>query len=194
MRWESLFADLEGQLEHELDAEELELRAEEERLRIGRMTLRDRLVGASQDGSEPLRLTLRDGAALELRLTAYGRDWVAGDLVGELRRPGPVVLPLAAIAALTLRPDRAAQTLAAAPGGAPPLADRLGIAFVMRTLCRRRATVELVLDDGRRHGTIDRVGRDHLDLAEHERGTSRRASAVRQISVVPFAQLLVVRI
>ncbi|MFC0681368.1 hypothetical protein ACFFGH_26360 [Lysobacter korlensis] len=197
MRWENLFQDLEGQLEQELDAEELELRAEEERLRIGRMTLRDRIVAASGDGTsvEPLRLVLSDGARLELRLTAYGRDWVAGEAVGELRRHGPVVVPLGSIATVLLDSDQLGHSLTAAPAGAsPPLADRLGLAFVLRTVCRRRSAVDLVLTDGRVHGTVDRVGRDHLDLAVHEPGLPRRRDAVRQVRLVPFAQLVLVRI
>jgi hypothetical protein len=193
MRWESLFDDLEGQLEQELDAEELELRAEEERLRIGRMTLRDRLVAAADAG--PLRLALVDGAALELRLTAYGRDWIAGETGGELRRHGPVVVPIASVSALLLDPETVEPSLTTAPAGSPPpLADRLGLAFVLRTVCRRRSAVDLVLPGGRLHGTLDRVGRDHLDLAVHEPGVQRRRDAVREVRVVPFAQLVLVRI
>ncbi|MDI1335854.1 MAG: hypothetical protein PSU94_06675, partial [Lacunisphaera sp.] len=44
MRWEHLFDDLESQLEQELTAEELDLEGEEERLRLGRLSVRDRLV------------------------------------------------------------------------------------------------------------------------------------------------------
>jgi hypothetical protein len=195
MRWESLFDDLEGQLEQELDAEELELRAEEERLRIGRMALRDRIVAAAgAGGANVLRLGLADGSALELRMTAYGRDWIAGEAVGELARHGPVVVPIPGIAAVALHADEVEQSLAAAPASPPPLADRLGLAFVLRTVCRRRTAVELLLAGGRLHGTLDRVGRDHLDLAVHEPGTQRRADAVRQVRIVPFAQLLLVRI
>jgi hypothetical protein len=198
MRWESLFEDLEGQLEQELDAEELELRAEEERLRIGRMTLRDRIVAAADDGGgavDPLRLSLVDGTTLDLRLTAYGRDWVAGEAAGELRRHGPVVVPMTSVAALLLSAEQVTQSLTvAATGSPPPLADRLGVAFVLRTVCRRRSAVELVLRDGRLHGTIDRVGRDHLDLAVHEPGVQRRRDAVRELRLVPFAQLVLVRI
>ena len=42
MRWDNLFDDLESQLEQELDAEDIDLLAEEERLRLGRLGLRDR--------------------------------------------------------------------------------------------------------------------------------------------------------
>jgi hypothetical protein len=197
MRWDSLFEDLEGQLEQELDAEELDLRAEEERLRIGRMSLRDRVVAAADFGhtETAVELTLTGGLRVGLVLSAYGRDWVAGEAVGELTRRGTVVVPVAAIAALSLPGDAVPSSIAAAPAGPPtPLADRLGLAFVLRTMCRRRAAVELVLPGGPLHGTIDRVGRDHLDLAVHEPGTARRRDAVRRVSVVPFAQLLLVRI
>lgn len=195
MRWESLFDDLEGQLEQELDAEELELRAEEERLRIGRMTLRDRIVAtAGPGGAEVVRLGLIDGSALELRMTAYGRDWIAGEAVGELARHGPVVVPVAGVVGVALDDAQVERSLETAPGAPPPLADRLGLAFVLRTVCRRRTAVELVLPSGRLHGTLDRVGRDHLDLAVHEPGTQRRRDAVRSVRLVPFAQLVLVRI
>ena len=45
----------------------------------------------------------------------------------------------------------------------------------------------------RSHGTIDRVGRDHLDLAEHEPGVPRRDAAVTRIRIVPLTEVLLVR-
>src|SRR5258708_1844617 len=113
MRWDNLFDDLESQLEQELGAEEGDLLAEEERLRLGRLTLRDRVVAMTPPG---------DGAAQQLKLAM--RD----------------------------------GTLLTAP-----------------------------------QGTIDRVGRDRLDLAEHEAGVPRRAAAVGRIRIVPFTELLLVR-
>ena len=44
MRWDNLFSDLESQLEYGLHAEENDLHDEEERLRLGRLSLRDRLL------------------------------------------------------------------------------------------------------------------------------------------------------
>jgi len=64
---------------------------------------------------------------------------------------------------------------------------------VLRDLCRRRA-VDLVLAAGEVHGTIDRVGRDHVDIAVHERGEARRPGAVREVRIVPFATLQLVRL
>ena len=65
---------------------------------------------------------------------------------------------------------------------------------MLRDLCRRRTSVELDLLDESLAGTIDRVGRDHLDLAVHEPGSARRESAVSQYRLVPFAQLSLVRV
>lgn len=198
MRWQNLFDDLESQLASELGADEVDLLAEEERLRLGRLTLRDRLRavhgGAAAGGaSEPVALGLRGDARVALRIAALGRDWVAGETdAGPLRS---AIVPLAAIATLEPAGGQLAGSLRVDPAPEPPtaLSARLGLAFVLRDLCRRRAAVELVVAGERRHGTIDRVGRDHLDLAEHPPGEPRRTAAVSRIRIVAFAALDLVR-
>jgi hypothetical protein len=200
MRWDDLFDDLEGQLEYGLGAEEIDLRAEEERLRLGQMSLRDRLTSiarAQAKGSGyAISLQLVSGAMISVRPTTFGKDWLAADLVGEARSAAQCVLPMAAIAGLVLAPRQVHESLDAEPQprGAPRLADRIGLAFVLRDLCRRRASVELVTPAGSLDGTIDRVGRDHLDLAMHEAGSVRRESNVTQYRVVPLARILLVRL
>jgi hypothetical protein len=72
------------------------------------------------------------------------------------------------------------------------LAARLGITFLLRDLCRRRAAVTVRTYSGDATGTIDRVGRDHFDLAEHDRDVARRASEVQQVRVIPTDQVLLV--
>lgn len=198
MRWEHLFDDLESQLEQELGAEEVDLLAEEERLRLGRLALRDRIRAMMpRVGSEsPLRLLLVDGTRLELAIGAIGRDWLAGELATSGASAPSCVVPLDAIAACF--PDDAqlragTATPAVADAGVGELAARLGLAFVLRDLCRRRAAVSISTPSEHLHGTIDRVARDHLDLAEHDPGESRRASAVRSHRMLPMAQLLLVR-
>lgn len=197
MRWDDLFDDLESQLEQELGAEEGDLLAEEERLRLGRLTLRDRLVAMTRPGEgvhEQLRLVLRDGSATTVAVGSVGRDWIVGELVGARR--GSCVVPLTAVAAVLPSADQLARSVAAEPAvdAAVSLSARLGLAFVLRDLCRRRAAVELSTAPGERlHGTIDRVGRDHLDLAEHEPGVPRRAASVGRIRILPFGDLLLVR-
>jgi hypothetical protein len=184
MRWDNLFDDLEGQLEQELGAEETELRAEEERLRLGRLTLRDRLRALSVgEGAGPVRLSLTDGSTLDLSPHTFGRDWISGDVVDHSSRHIQFILPLDAIASLRLTRAQVSDSLEAA---ATPENER--------GLSRRRQAIELVLDEELIAGTIDRVGRDHLDLAVHEAGTARREVLISQYRVVPFSRVLLVRL
>lgn len=193
MRWQNLFDDLESQLESELGAEETDLLAEEERLRLARLTVRDRLRALHAEApASAVRLTLH-GSRVTLKLAAIGRDWVAGELdAGSLRS---AVVPISAITTLDPVGAQLALSLRAEPVSEPPtaLSARLGIAFVLRDLCRRRAAVELQVGGERLHGTIDRVARDHLDLAEHAVGEPRRTAAVIRIRIVAFAALDLVR-
>lgn len=196
MRWDDLFDDLESQLEQELGAEEGDLLAEEERLRLGRLTLRDRLIAMCRPGHgvEQLKLAMRDGSVLTVAVGSVGRDWLAGELIGARR--GSCIVPLTAVTALLPSPEQLARSVVVEPVGERPvsLSARLGLAFVLRDLCRRRAAVDLGTAAGERlHGTVDRVGRDHLDLAEHEAGVPRRAASVGRIRILPFDELLVVR-
>lgn len=193
MRWDELFADIEGQLEQELDAERIELAAEEERLRIGRLTLRDRILAMAGPESR-IRLVLSDGEQLELRVDSSGRDWIAGEqVVGTGGRT--VVVPLSAVDGVIPAGDQLDRGLRGTDPRAPgPLAARLGLPVVLRELCRRRAIVELRTALGGIHGTIDRVGRDHLDLAEHDADEPRRRGVVRRIRIVPLASVLAVRV
>ena len=197
MRWDNLFDDLEGQLEHELGAEETDLRAEEERLRLGRLTLRDRLLalGVGADAA-PVRVSLTDGSTFDLSPRTFGRDWISGDVIVHSSHRAQFILPLAAITGLRLTRSQVSDSLedAATPENEQGLSRRLGLAFVLRDVCRRRQAVELVLDGGVIAGTIDRVGRDHLDLAVHDAGTARHESLVSHYRVVPFSRILFVRL
>jgi hypothetical protein len=64
----------------------------------------------------------------------------------------------------------------------------------LRGLARDRAPVQVVLDDGTAlHGTIDRVGADYLELAEHPGDLHRRADAVRGVRTVVIDAVVLVR-
>src|SRR5690554_5075475 len=101
MRWDNLFDDLESQLEHELSAEDIDLRAEEERLRLGRMSIRDRLAalhGAQPPGGEySIRLMLADGLVITVHPVALGKDWISGDVLDESSSRRQCIIPLAAV-------------------------------------------------------------------------------------------------
>lgn len=202
MRWDNLFDDLESQLEHELNAEEVDLHAEEERLRLGRLSLRDRIMslheaaGRHPGGSSAIRLLLVGGERVDVAPAAFGKDWFSADLLGETARQAQCIVPLAGIAGLVLSRSQVDASLTARRGFEPAgtLAGRLGIAFVLRDLCRRRKPIEVRTADSTVFGTIDRVGRDHFDLAVHEPGEARRESAVTQHQVVRLSQLVLVRL
>ncbi|KGJ72923.1 hypothetical protein GY21_12245, partial [Cryobacterium roopkundense] len=213
--------DLEVQLERELNAEERDLRAEEERQRLGRLTIRTRLVSLTLGPTGPavFRVELSSGDAIVVRPTTLGRDWLAADLIGpdESREPPgdaahrqqresgagmrrsdratpQCVLPFSAIAGIVLTAHQMERSLGdeAESPSASRLSERIGLPFVLRDLCRRRAAIELRMPAGMVNGTIDRVGRDHLDLAVHPPGTLRRTPDVYQYRVVPLAHILLV--
>lgn len=72
--------------------------------------------------------------------------------------------------------------------------ERLGLASVARAWARQRSVVRLLrVDAGPLDGTIDAVGADHLDLAEHDPGEPRRPDAVRRHAVVPLAAIAAIR-
>lgn len=200
MRWDNLFDDLESQLEHELSAEDLDLEAEEERLRLGRMSIRDRLgalhLSEPAIGVYSIRVLLAHGQAITVHPVALGKDWLSGDLLDESSSRRQCIIPLTGVGGVILNADQVSRSLNASAGVPAPreLSARLSLAFVLRDLCRRRQGVDIDLLSGGAHGTIDRVGRDHIDLAVHERGTPRRESEVRQHRIVPLAQLTLVRL
>jgi hypothetical protein len=198
MRWDHLFDDLESQLEHELGAEEIDLFAEEERLRLGRLVLRDRVraMMPHATASQPLSLLLIDGTRVAIAVGAVGRDWIAGELPEGGGTAASCVIPLASVSAcFPGGPQLLASTDTESDqrGGVGSLASRLGLAFVLRDLCRRRAALHITTPRQQLHGTIDRVARDHVDLAEHDPGVPRRDQGVRAVRMLPMAELVMVR-
>ena len=195
MRWDNLFDDLESQLEHELSAEDIDLRAEEERLRLGRLSLRDRVVAISAKApGDGIRFVLINGESIRAQPSSYGRDWFFVEYRTETQRRLHAIVPVAAIASLVLSSAQVEASISeAAPSlGALALSDRLGLSFVLRDICRRRSAVEIRTVAGTYFGTIDRVGKDHFDLAEHERGESRRDRSVTQFRSIGLAHIVIV--
>lgn len=199
MRWDNLFDDLESQLEHELTAEEVDLHAEEERLRLARLGLRDRLLSlhAVSTPQQLVKLVLVDGSRISVAPASFGRDWLAAELSDGSARRTECIVPLDAVAGVMLVRGDIRSSLGSSTHSAASrsLSDRLGLAFVLRDLCRRRHPVELRLAGGSSvHGTLDRVGRDHFDIAVHEAGAARRESEVFEYRLIRLDQLLLVRL
>lgn len=199
MRWDSLFDDLESQLEHELHAEELDRRAEEHRLRVGRFTLRDRLqTFAARDGHRgEVLIELVTGASIVVLPQAFGRDWMSGDLVGRDAASGACIVPLDAVAGVVLPKQSVARSLDVPDRDeqAPRLTDRIGLSFALRDLCRRRVYVQLHCRSTSptvHGGTLDRVAGDHVDLAVHEPGAPRRERNVSHQRLVPIREIALI--
>jgi len=191
VRWDRFFEDLEGQLDSEWEAERAALDSEAERLRIARLTLRERLHALTVDPPSPLTVELVDGSTVTGRLTAVGADWL-----GMLDSSEHTVV-IAAEAVIGIGMPEA-DLLRSARAGQPParrLAERMTIGFVLRDLARKRAPVTLHLRAGRTlTGTIDRALADHLDLALHDVGEPRRAGGIAGVRMVPLTAVAWVRI
>ena len=99
----------------------------------------------------------------------------------HLIRYGPAVSVAVAAEPPTLRP---------AP---PAAARRYQFALALRELARRREPVRVELVDGARcDGTIEAVGSDYLEVAEHDLGEARRRVAVRARRFVEFGAVVAV--
>lgn len=181
MRWQHLFGDLEAQFEAASDAVERAEDASRARAELGRLRLADRVRGAV-------------GAELVVRCRG------AGDVTGRLVDVGPDWL--------LLRDDGSREVLVATPAvrvvtglgtrtvveEAGPARVHLDLRRALRGLARDRAVVQVVLDDaGALVGTVDRVGADFLELAEHPADVPRRAADVRRVSAVLLDAVAVVR-
>jgi hypothetical protein len=194
VRWDRFFDDLEDQLASEWEAERAALDTEAERLRLSRVTLKERAAAlVERDRSTtPPAFEFADGTMLNAEVTRVGADWVGLDPVEG--PPAAVLAPLAAIVGVSL--SHADLLRSARPAAArSALADRVTLGFVLRDLVRRRVPVTVHLAHGRSlTGTIDRAGADHLDLALHEPGSPRRASDVTGHRIVSFEAVARVRV
>ena len=185
MRWTALFADLEAQL-GAADQASFEAEVQDRtRREAGLLTLVDRLapavgqrVAVLVQGADPVRGVL----------AAAGADWLLltdadGSAAAEL------LIPLAALLTAT-----AVGSAALPPPAVDVVSRRLDLRWALRGLTRNRAGVQVRLRDGTVvAGTLDQVGADYVELAEHPLGEPRRPGAVRQRRLVPLTALALLR-
>lgn len=121
-----------------------------------------------------ISLELVGGALVAGLVAAVGRDVVV--LAAD---DGDWAIPVWGIAAVInpvegLQPARSAS-------------ERLGLAGIARSWARQRSVVRVVrVGAAPLDGTIDAVGADHLELAEHDPGEPRHPEAVRRQVLIPF--------
>jgi hypothetical protein len=179
VRWARLFADLDAQVEAGERADRAAESAELRRLEFSRVALSERLTAAV---GAVLTLVVDGVEPLSGELTQVGADWV-------LVESGASVETLVALAAVL-----SATGLPATSGAGDELDQRLGLGVVLRRLARDRLAVTVHTRGGVAFtGTIDRVGADFLDLAEHGADQARRAQHVQRVRAVPFTAIALVR-
>lgn len=176
VRWETLFADLEAQLQSEQDAAFDAEVADRVRIERTSVCLLDRVRAGI---GRPLSVHLVQGEPVSGEIADAGADW----LLVRTRR-GDVLVPLAAVC----RVDGLGPSALA--GGT--LARRITLSVVLRGLADQRCAVSVQLRGGTvLSGSVQRVGRDHLDLAMHPVDEPWRAGAE---CTLPFAAVVLVSV
>jgi hypothetical protein len=182
VRWDRLFEDLEAQLEV---AEREEFAAEvsdRSRREVALVHLADRLRTAL---GTPVELTIVGTGPLAGVLRRVGASWLLLDVSAQ----PAALIPSEAILAARGLPGGVVE-----PARVGVVESRLDLAHVLRAITRDRAPVTLWLRDGTQcTGTLDRVGADFVDLAEHPAGEPRRAGQVSAVRTVTFAGIGAVR-
>ncbi|MGY1821206.1 hypothetical protein [Geodermatophilus sp. SYSU D00079] len=182
MRWQQLFADLQAEFDAAESAAERAEDGSRRRAELGGVRLTDRVAGSV---GRPVALRCRGAGDVAGTLTDVGSDWLL--LTDDVRRE-----VLVAFAAVRSVAGLGRETAPPVPAGA--VRGRLDMRRALRGLARDRAVVQVVLDDGAVHvGTVDGVGADFLELAEHDADQPRRADAVRGVRVVALPAVAVVR-
>lgn len=167
MRWDHLFADLEGQLAAERAAAFQADVAEMTRAERASVELSARL--GAQRGAE-VSIVLTTGETMRGSLADAAVQWVL--LATEGRH---ALIPCAAIAAV--------HGLGARARASTEVDKRLSLGYALRALSRDRARVVVVTRGPELSGVVGAVGADYMDLA----------MAGDQIASVPFTAIVAVR-
>jgi len=180
MRWDALFADLESQFEALQEGDLYGEVADRVRAEVAKFTVLDRLRGAVDT---VVRVELIDAAPVHGTLTRVGKDC----LLIETERYEEWLIPVAALVAVHRLGPWAEPAVGAVEG-------KLGLAHLLRGIARDRSPVTLFCGGGGPvTGTIDRVGADFLEIAEHPLDAPRRRTEVYNVRLVPTQALRAVR-
>lgn len=132
-------------------------------------------------------MRLRGVGAIAGTVIDVGQNWLLleDDAVG-VDRARTVLIPLEAVLSYRGLSSRMDARLSAA-------SRRFDLRRAVREISRDRSTVQLVNVEGSlMTGTIDRVGYDHCDLADHAPDAARRAGEVRGHFSIPYTAIAMV--
>jgi hypothetical protein len=178
MRWDALFEDLESQFDALQESDLYGEVADRIRTEVGKITVLDRLRGAVDT---VVRIELAGAEPLEGLLTRVGKDC----LLIEAGREEWLV-PVGALVAVHRLGPWAEPAVGAVAG-------KLGLAHLLRGIARDRSPVTVFCGGIPVTGTIDRVGADFLEVAEHPLDAPRRRSEVYNVRLIPAQALQAVR-
>lgn len=177
MRWEALFDDLEAQWLREQRADEEAVLPELVRAERAAVGWTDRLAVATGQTLMVTTAAQRVGGILR----DLGRDWL---LLEEQGRSA--LIPVSAVLGIAGLPYRNRSGMTRG--------RRIGIATALRGIARDRCAVTVHdIAGGLTTGSIDWVGADHLDVAEHPADAVRRPAAVTGHRTIPLPAVAVIR-
>ncbi len=185
MRWTRLFDDLEAQLISLERAERAADVADRVRSERGQITL---LQAMAADCGRTVAVEAQGVGSLKGVLREVGHDWcmLESTTAGSARQRA-VLVPATSLQSVTGLSGFADQHEGASR-------RRFGIRSALRALGRDRAMVRVYLTGGGNvQGTIDRIGQDHFDVADHPDDAPRRAAVVRAVHTVPLWAMCALR-
>jgi hypothetical protein len=182
MRWQQLFADLQAQFDEEEAAAERSESASRARAEMGAVRLTQRLHGSLRAA---VTVTCRGAGQVSGVLVDVGSDWLLlEDAHGRQHL----------VAAAAVRAVAGLGRATAPPEPEGHVRGMLDLRRALRALARDRAGVQVILDDGGvLSGTLDRVGADDVELAEHPADLPRRSEAVQGVRAIVLTAVAVVR-
>ncbi|WP_345711438.1 hypothetical protein [Kineococcus glutinatus] len=193
MRWEQLFDDLTGELVAE-ERRELEAEvADRARRELAAVALVDRLRAAQGGPGEPavdVELHLGRERVLRGGVVDCAAQWVLLSVPREVGGSGRALVPLGAVIGVRGLPRRSRPARS-------PVADRRSLGSALRALAVARCPVQVLLrrggveGAGLLHGTLERIGADHVDVGEHPVGElPARAGRVTTVVLEDLAAVL----
>jgi len=174
MRWQSLFHDLELELEALHQQQQVSEIREHIRANMAEISLADRLRGNVEND---LQFLLRDGLTVRGSLVRCYPQW-------SLIKSSDVeaLIPAIAIAAV-----RGLENPTAPPSG--PTASRLTLGHALRALARDRSSVEVRTTGGQFVGIFGLIGHDWAQLRLHHPGETRLS---RDEVTIPYQEMCAV--
>lgn len=188
MRWEDLFADLDARFEELADEQMWAELADRQRVAIGQTRMMQRFAGAIGVG---VRVRTAAGQVVSGRMAQVGPDWLLLDQAAgrELLIATRWITAVEGVVRATALPPSDVER-------------RIDLRLTLRGIARDRSPVTVTVpgasagqpDTGTElAGTIDRVGRDFVELAQHAPWEPRRSADVRSVALVPLDAVILVR-